>query len=107
MGRSEYLSLFENTRARGRLINRLFVISLFVATCFIWVYRLSYIPKNGEGGKWAWLGLLGAELWFCLNWLFHQAVCWNPVYRKNFKNRLSQRLKLYLYFICSLRFQAL
>ncbi|KAJ1410808.1 Nucleotide-diphospho-sugar transferase [Sesbania bispinosa] len=90
MDSGEYYSLFETTRprGRGRLILRLFTISLFVATCFIWAYRLSHIPKDG---KWAWFGLFGAELWFGLYWLFGQALRWNPVYRKTFNNRLSQR----------------
>ncbi|KAK7320312.1 hypothetical protein VNO77_29674 [Canavalia gladiata] len=84
-------SLFETTRGRGRNIRRLFTISLLVPIFFIWAYRLAHIPRNGEHGKWAWLGLLAAELWFGLYWLFGQALRWNPVFRKTFNARLSQR----------------
>ncbi|KAK7290610.1 hypothetical protein RIF29_05156 [Crotalaria pallida] len=96
MESDKYYSLFETTRARGWLIvYRVFAISMFVAICFIYIYRLSHIPliiKGEEVGKsLAWLGLLGAELWFGLNWLCTQALRWNPVFRETFKSRLSQR----------------
>ncbi|TKY57408.1 Cellulose synthase protein E1 [Spatholobus suberectus] len=91
MDSGEYYSLFETRRDRGRHIRRLFTISLFVAICFIWAFRLSHIPANGDNGKWAWLGLFAAELWFGLYWLFGQALRWNLVFRKTFNNKLSQR----------------
>ncbi|XP_061353157.1 cellulose synthase-like protein E1 [Gastrolobium bilobum] len=91
MGSGEYSPLFETRRGRGRLIYRTFAISLFVSICFIWVYRLSHITRNGEDGKWACLGLLGAELWFGFYWVLTQALRWNLVFRQPFKNRLSQR----------------
>ncbi|XP_061337605.1 cellulose synthase-like protein E1 [Gastrolobium bilobum] len=91
MDSGEYYPLFETTRGRGRLIYRLFSVSLFGSICFILAYRFSHIPINGENGKWAWLGLLGAELCFGLYWLFVQALRWNLVFRKTFNNRLSQR----------------
>ena len=92
MAGMEYSPLFETRKGRGRLIYRPFAISLFVAVCFIWVYRLSHIPTKGEEyEKWAWLGLLGADLWFGLYWVLTQAFRWNLVFRQPFKNRLSQR----------------
>ncbi|KAK7301912.1 hypothetical protein RJT34_12789 [Clitoria ternatea] len=89
MGSGEYSPLFETTRGRGRFIYRSFAMSLFVAICFIWVYRFSHI--KGEDGKWAWIGMLGAELWFGFYWVLTQALRWNLIFRQPFKNRLSQR----------------
>ncbi|XP_020232856.1 cellulose synthase-like protein E1 [Cajanus cajan] len=86
----EYSPLFETRRGRGSLIYRPFAISLFVAICFIWFYRISHSTK-GEDGKWAWLGMFAAELWFGFYWLLTQAFRWNLVFRHPFKDRLSQR----------------
>ncbi|XP_057428900.1 cellulose synthase-like protein E1 isoform X1 [Lotus japonicus] len=87
--------LFETTRGRGRFIYRPFAISLFVAICFIWAYRFTHITtRTGEEDAtkyWAWLGLLGAELWFGFYWILTQALRWNLVYRQPFNTRLSQR----------------
>ncbi|MED6159326.1 hypothetical protein PIB30_041324 [Stylosanthes scabra] len=84
-----YSPLFETKKGRGRIMYRSFAISLFVAIFFIWVYRVSHIPSNNK--KWVWLGLFGAELWFGFYWVLTQALRWNLVFRKTFKNRLSQR----------------
>ncbi|KAL4618577.1 hypothetical protein ACB092_06G020700 [Castanea dentata] len=91
MGSDGYLPLFETRRARGRVLYRLFVVSVFVGVCLIWIYRVSHIPRKGEDGKWGWIGLLGAEFWFGLYWVLTQALRWNQVYRCTFKDRLSQR----------------
>ncbi|KAL4618579.1 hypothetical protein ACB092_06G020900 [Castanea dentata] len=91
MGSDEYLPLFETRRAKGRVQYRLLVVSVFVGICLIWIHRVSHIPRKGEDGRWGWIGLLGAELWFGLYWLLTQAHRWNPVYRSTFKDRLSQR----------------
>jgi cellulose synthase/poly-beta-1,6-N-acetylglucosamine synthase-like glycosyltransferase len=101
MERGEYYPLFETKKGRGRLVYRLFAISLFIAICFIWFYRFNHIittntnqtqqEEDEDGGKWVWLGLLAAELWFGFYWILTQAFRWNPVYRYPFKNRLSQR----------------
>lgn len=91
MGSDAYVPLFETKRAKGRVIRRLFAASIFVGIGFIVVYRLSHRPRNGEDGRWAWIGLLGAELWFSLYWVLTQALRWNCVYRRTFKDRLSQR----------------
>lgn len=89
MDSSEKYSLFETKRDRGRHFRRLFSISVFVAICFIWAYRLTHIPTNH--GLWAFLGLFAAELWSGLYWLLGQALRWNRVFRKPFHNTLSQR----------------
>lgn len=100
MGSDAYVPLFETKRAKGRVIRRLFAASIFVGIGFIVVYRLSHRPRNGEDGRWAWIGLLGAELWFSLYWVLTQALRWNCVYRRTFKDRLSQRsLSLLLKFL--------
>ncbi|PQQ05394.1 cellulose synthase-like protein E1 [Prunus yedoensis var. nudiflora] len=52
---------------------------------------VSHIPKAGEDGRFGWIGLLGAELWFGFYWILTQASRWSPVYRHTFKDRLSQR----------------
>ncbi|KAJ7960952.1 putative Cellulose synthase [Quillaja saponaria] len=91
MGTDEYDPLFETKKVKGRVMFRLFSVSLFVGICFIWAYRLKHIPKEGEDGRWVWIGLLGSELWFSLYWVLTQALRWNPVYRHTFKDRLSQR----------------
>ncbi|XP_052108164.1 cellulose synthase-like protein E1 isoform X6 [Arachis duranensis] len=93
-------SLFETTKSRGSFLHRVFSMSLFVAICFVYAYRLTHIPTGGEDhgggedyyyGTWTWLGLLAAELWFGLYWVLTQAVRWNLVFRKTFKKRLAQR----------------
>ncbi|XP_072055026.1 cellulose synthase-like protein E1 isoform X2 [Arachis hypogaea] len=93
-------SLFETTKSRGSFLHRVFSVSLFVAICFVYAYRLTHIPTGGEDhgggedyyyGTWTWLGLLAAELWFGLYWVLTQAVRWNLVFRKTFKKRLAQR----------------
>ncbi|KAL5548649.1 hypothetical protein UlMin_003880 [Ulmus minor] len=87
----QYLPLFETKRAKGRIKYRLFSVSIFVGICLILVYRVNHIPKPDEDGRWVWIGLLVAELWFGFYWLLTQALRWNLVYRYTFKNRLSKR----------------
>ncbi|RDX61630.1 Cellulose synthase-like protein E1 [Mucuna pruriens] len=105
MGEEEYYPLFETKRAKGRVIYIIFSLSLFVGICFIWVYRVSHIPREGEDGKWAWIGLLCAELWFGLYWLLRHPFRWNPVFRKPFRHTLSQRYEKILprvdIFVCT------
>ncbi|CAL5202371.1 unnamed protein product [Lathyrus oleraceus] len=94
MDRGEYTPLFETKKGRGRVIYRLFAISIFVAICFIWLYRFNHIisqQEEDDGRKWIWLGLLASELWFGFYWILTQALRWNLVFRQPFKNRLSQR----------------
>ncbi|RWR84935.1 cellulose synthase-like protein E6 [Cinnamomum micranthum f. kanehirae] len=92
MGEEGRLPLFETKEAKGRIAYRMFSISIFVGICLIWVYRVTHVPGVGIG-RWAWLGMLAAELWFGFYWILTQAVRWRPVYRYTFKERLSQRYK--------------
>ncbi|KAL5548650.1 hypothetical protein UlMin_003881 [Ulmus minor] len=87
----KHLPLFETKRAKGRIIYRLFSVSIFVGICVILAYRVNQIPKPDEDGKWVWIGMLVAELWFGFYWLLTQALRWNLIYRYTFKDRLSKR----------------
>lgn len=109
MEREQYIPLFETKEAKAWLFYRLFSVTVFLAVCFIWVYRITNLPKNGEDGRWVWIGLLAAELWFGLYWLITQALRWNPVFRSTFKDRLSWRYKEELpgvdIFVCTANFK--
>ncbi|CAL0307351.1 unnamed protein product [Lupinus luteus] len=92
----EYLSLFETSRGRGWFIRRVFSVSMFVAICFIWLFRLSHIPliikaQQYRYSYWTWLALLASELCFSFSCLFTKALRWNLIFRKTFKTSLSQR----------------
>jgi len=105
MGITEHTPLFETKKSRGRLIYRSFATSLFVCICFVWIYRISHIiDAKGEDGKWVWLGMLGAEFWFGFYWVLTQAFRWNLVFRKPFRNILSQRCHLLLFNLFSFTF---
>ncbi|KAA8519230.1 hypothetical protein F0562_013486 [Nyssa sinensis] len=95
MGKEEngYLPLFETKAVKGRVLYKLYAVSVFVGICLICVYRVKHLPAPGELGRWAWIGLFMAELWFSFYWIVTQFVRWNPIYRNTFKDRLSQRYK--------------
>ncbi|ESW18648.1 hypothetical protein PHAVU_006G058400 [Phaseolus vulgaris] len=105
MAEEKCAPLFETKRAKGRLFYKVFSLSLFVAICFIWVFRVSHIPRESEDGKWGWIGLLCAELWFGLYWLLRHPFRWNPLFREPFRHRLSQRYEKVLpkvdIFVCT------
>ncbi|XP_050371386.1 cellulose synthase-like protein E6 isoform X2 [Argentina anserina] len=91
MGEEKYLPLFATTRAKGRVLYRLFAVSVFIGICLICVYRVSHIPKASEDGRFGWMYLFAAELWFSFYWFLTQATRWSRVYRQTFKERLSLR----------------
>ncbi|KOM46407.1 hypothetical protein LR48_Vigan07g011100 [Vigna angularis] len=91
MRSGEQQSLFETRKDRTRHIRRLYTVSVFVATCFVWAFRLTHIPANGEARQWAWFSLFLAELWSGIYWLFYQVLRWNMVFRTTFPNILSER----------------
>lgn len=110
MGNEGYVPLFETKKAQGIALYRLFAASVFVGICFIWAYRVNHIPRNGEDGRWVWIGLFAAEVWFGFYWLLTQALRWNPIYRHTFKDRLSRRFhpsKNSSYIHCTLIFALL
>ncbi|KAG2394786.1 Cellulose synthase-like protein [Vigna angularis] len=87
----EHSPLFETKSAKGRVFYKIFSLSLFVGICFIWVFRVSHIPRESEVGKWGWIGLFFAELCFGLYWLLRHPFRWNLLFREPFIQRLSQR----------------
>ncbi|XP_062088068.1 cellulose synthase-like protein E6 isoform X2 [Humulus lupulus] len=96
----DYLPLFETKSAKSRTQFRLFVGTMLVGICSIFVYRLRYmpLPTKEEGAVlviriklWAWIGLFLSELWFTLYWFVTLVVRWNPVHRHTFKDRLTIR----------------
>ncbi|CAN4102604.1 unnamed protein product [Withania somnifera] len=91
MGKLMYEPLFETKKAKGRILYRLFATSLFCGIVLIWIYRLRNIPKSGENGRYGWIGMLGAELWFGFYWFLTQSLRWNRVYHQTFRNRLLMR----------------
>ena len=91
-GGEEELPLFETKEARFRGAYKVFVSTVFVGICLIWVYRLTHIPRAGEKGRWAWIGMFMVELWFGLYWIITQSSRFKVVYNCPFKERLSYRL---------------
>ncbi|XP_050945240.1 cellulose synthase-like protein E1 isoform X2 [Cucumis melo] len=86
----EYLPLFETKEARGRVVYRVFAASIFVGICLIWIYRVKFVPED-EVGRWVWIGLFAAEIWFGFYWVLTQSPRWNPIHRRTFKHNLSKR----------------
>ncbi|KAG8072216.1 hypothetical protein GUJ93_ZPchr0006g42745 [Zizania palustris] len=70
---------------------RLFAGTVFAGVLLIWLYRVTHLPpRGGSVQRWAWLGMLAAELWFGFYWVLTLSVRWSPVYRRTFKDRLAQ-----------------
>ena len=90
------LPLFETKEARFRGAYKVFAFTVFVGIFFIWVYRLTHIPRAGEQGRCAWIGMFMAELCFGLYWILTQSCRFKVVYNHPFKERLSNRLELSL-----------
>ncbi|CAL9129999.1 unnamed protein product [Musa textilis] len=90
MAERRLVSLFGTERAKGRTAYKLFASSMLVSICLVLFYRATNIPGRGEQGRWAWMGMLAAELWFTGYWIITQSVRWNPIYRRTFKERLSE-----------------
>lgn len=86
-----YLPLFETKSSRRPFLIKLYVLTISVAICVIWVYRVRYLPVEGILERWAWIGMFFAELWFSFYWFITHLVRWNPIFRYTFKDRLSQR----------------
>ena len=91
MGSEGYLPLFETIEGKGRVAYRVFAASIFVGICCIWSYRVRFVPEEEEEGRWGWLGLFAAEIWFGFYWILTQAPRCNPIYRRTFKHNLSKR----------------
>lgn len=88
----EALPLFEKRSGKGSRIGYVFSAStIFVAIIMIWVYRMIYMPKTGEPGRWIWIGTFMSEIIFSFYWFFTQALRFNVVNMFPFKDRLSLR----------------
>ncbi|XP_021740736.1 cellulose synthase-like protein E6 isoform X2 [Chenopodium quinoa] len=100
-----YVPLFETRQAKGRFMYRAFSGSILMAICMILVYRATHIPQKNDQGRWAWIGLFGAEIWFSFYWILTQLLRWNIIYRHTYKNRLSNRYEAELpkvdIFVCT------
>uniref|UniRef100_A0A2N9HLX5 Glycosyltransferase 2-like domain-containing protein n=1 Tax=Fagus sylvatica TaxID=28930 RepID=A0A2N9HLX5_FAGSY len=90
-GEEAILPLFETKEARFRGAYKVFASTVFVGICLIWVYRLTHIPSAGQHGRWAWIGMFMAELWFGLYWIITQSSRFSVIYNYPFKERLSYR----------------
>ncbi|KAL2945061.1 Cellulose synthase-like protein E1 [Bienertia sinuspersici] len=105
IGNKGYLPLFETKQAKGRFIYRTFAGSIFMAIFMVWVYRITQMPSKGEEGRWAWIGLFCAEIWFSFYWILTQNLRWNRIYRRTFKDWLSLRYETHLpkvdIFVCT------
>ncbi|XP_062015526.1 cellulose synthase-like protein E1 isoform X1 [Rosa rugosa] len=91
MGEERHLPLFETTKAKGKVLYRFSAVSVSVGICLIWVYRVIHIPKAGEDGRFGWMLLFAAELWFAFYWFVTQALRWSRINRQTFRDRLSER----------------
>ncbi|XP_019052682.1 PREDICTED: cellulose synthase-like protein E6 [Nelumbo nucifera] len=91
MGVEGYLPLFETEELKGRIAYRLYALSVLVCISLFLAYRVTHFPGKEEDGRWAWIGMFGAELWFSLYWMINQSARWKPVIRRTFKDRLSQK----------------
>ncbi|KAL7186770.1 hypothetical protein ACSBR2_028486 [Camellia fascicularis] len=87
----EGLPLFETkVGKKSRVAYRIFGFTVFIGICVIWVYRLTHIPA-AEQGRWAWIGMFMAELWFGFYWIITLSLRLNVTYRYPFKHRLITR----------------
>ncbi|KAG5546735.1 hypothetical protein RHGRI_018792 [Rhododendron griersonianum] len=83
--------LFETEVSKGKLAYRVYAVTVLIGICSIWVYRSMNIPTAEEEGRWAWIGMFMAELWFGFYWIITQSVRWNVTHRYTFKDRLINR----------------
>ncbi|KAM4092146.1 hypothetical protein ACB094_06G015400 [Castanea mollissima] len=92
-GEEDALPLFETKEARFVGAYKVLAFTVFVGICLIFVYRLTHMPRAGEQGRWAWIGMFVAELCFGLYWILTQSCRFKVVYHYPFKERLSCRYK--------------
>ncbi|XP_070027838.1 cellulose synthase-like protein E6 isoform X3 [Nicotiana sylvestris] len=87
---SNYIPLFETKGAKGRKLYWVYAISVLIGIVFIYFHRVSNLLAKG---RWVWISLLMAEVWYICYWIITQSLRCNAVYRYTFKDRLSQRLR--------------
>ncbi|KAI3969461.1 hypothetical protein MKX01_020022 [Papaver californicum] len=105
--------LFETKKANKvqLLISLLFSISILTSICLVWFYRFKYVPTKVddhklETGRWIWIGLFMAEIWFGFYWILAQPLRWNQVFRHTFRDRLlltryEEKLPCVDVFVCT------
>ncbi|KAJ4799271.1 Cellulose synthase family protein [Rhynchospora pubera] len=86
-------SLFATEHARGRAAYRLYACTILAGICLILYYRATHIPATWREGRGEWIGLSLAELWHAFYWVITQSARWKLVYRRTFKDKLSQRFE--------------
>ncbi|KAJ0986879.1 hypothetical protein J5N97_005235 [Dioscorea zingiberensis] len=83
--------LFQTYGAKGRTVYKIYASFILMCILSILSYRLTHIPDEQDGVRWAWMAMLSSELWFSFYWIITQSARWNPIYHQTFKHRLSQR----------------
>ncbi|KAF7140673.1 hypothetical protein RHSIM_Rhsim06G0231000 [Rhododendron simsii] len=61
---AEAQPLFETEVSKGKLAYRVYAVTVLIGICSIWLYRSINIPRAEEHGRWAWIGMFMAELWY-------------------------------------------
>ncbi|KAM0887862.1 hypothetical protein ACQ4PT_028714 [Festuca glaucescens] len=85
--------LFATESIGGRAVYKLHAVTVAAGILLVLYYRATSVPAAGEG-RTAWLGMLVAELWYSVYWVYWvvtQSVRWSPVRRRPFRDRLAAR----------------
>ncbi|XVF42561.1 hypothetical protein PTKIN_Ptkin01aG0373300 [Pterospermum kingtungense] len=94
MAKNDHVRLFETRPVKGRVHFRLLAASIFVAICFVFIYRLRFFAAmEGKLERWSWIGLFLSEIWFSFYWFLTIVCRWYSVHRFPYKHRLSQRFE--------------
>ncbi|GMI79056.1 cellulose synthase like E1 [Hibiscus trionum] len=91
MAENEHVPLFETRQMKGRILFRSVAASILLGICFVFIYRVRFLPVGGNAERWTWIGLFLSELWFSFYWLLTTVCRWNSVNRIPYIHRLSQR----------------
>ncbi|KAK8504571.1 hypothetical protein V6N11_019250 [Hibiscus sabdariffa] len=92
MAKIEYVPLFETRQVKGRILFRCVAASILLGICFVFVYRVRFLPVGGgKAERWAWIGLFLSEIWFSFFWFLTTVCRWNSVIRIPHLHTLSQR----------------
>ncbi|KAF8023285.1 hypothetical protein BT93_F0701 [Corymbia citriodora subsp. variegata] len=105
MVEKSHAPLFETKPAKNLFVFRSYALSVFAGIIFVFCYRVRHLQEPNTVARWAWLGAFLSELWFAFYWFVTVVVRWNPVHRRTFKDRLSQRYEKVLpgidIFVCT------
>lgn len=84
-------TLFITEKPKSRVAYQCFASTMVIAICLILGYRITNISSVGQPGRWPWIGLLVAELWFSFYWVITQAPRWSYLTRYPLLEKLLQR----------------